>query len=53
MKHFAILYKIDDKKSDEFEKEINSDERVLMYYSDDGISEDGHSSLLRSFKNDI
>ena len=53
MKHFAILYEIDDEKSDEFEKEINSDERVLMYYSDDDVHEDGSSSLLRSFKNEI
>jgi len=53
MKHFAILYAIEDEKSDEFEKEINSDERVLMYYSEDNVDEDGYSCLLQSFKNNI
>lgn len=53
MKHFAILYKIEDEKSDEFEKSIQSDERVVMYYSDDKVDEEGYSSLLQSFKNEI
>lgn len=53
MKHFAILYQIEDEKSEEFEKSINSDERALMYYSDDEVDEDGHSRLLRAFKNEI
>lgn len=53
MKHFAILYQIEDEKSEEFEKSINSDERALMYYSDDEVDEDGHSSLLQAFKNKI
>ena len=53
MKHFAILYEIDDEKSDEFEKEIKSDERVRMYYSEDKVDKDGYSLLLQSFKNEI
>lgn len=53
MKHFAILYEIEDEKSEEFEKSIKSDKQVRMYYSDDKVDENGHSHLLRAFKNEI
>lgn len=53
MKHFAILYEIEDEKSEEFENAINSDERVIIYYSDDNVDKDGYSALLRAFKNEI
>ena len=53
MKHFAILYEIEDEKSEEFEKSLRSDKRIRMYYSDDEVDKEGHSYLLRAFKNEI
>lgn len=51
MKHFAILYEIEDDKSEEFENDIKSDKKVRMYYSDDEVDKDGYSYLFRAFKN--
>lgn len=53
MKHFAILYQIEDEKSEEFEKSICSDERVISFYTDDKVDEDGYSGLSYAFTHEI